>query len=119
MDSADTANEKYIYLTTKGRRTGNPHMVELWFAIADGRVYLSHEGKTTDWMKNILKDNHVEFKIRGNRYAGRAKIVGRGDAFEKGKNALYHKYYGKASKDVIDDWFSESAVIEISRIEKR
>ena len=58
------ADEKYIYLTTTGRRTGNPHTVELWFALAGGRIYLSHEGKYTDWMKNIVKENQVTFKIR-------------------------------------------------------
>ena len=36
------------------------------------------------------------------------------EVFEIGKHALYRKYYGEASKSVIDDWFSESNVIEIS-----
>ena len=118
MDVAGVADEKYIYLTTRGRRTGNPHTVELWFAVVEGRVYLSHEGKYTDWIRNILKDDHVEFRVRGNQFKGRARIVKRGEAFEVGKRALYLKYYGKASKDIIDDWFSESSVIEISHIEK-
>jgi hypothetical protein len=39
--------------------------------------------------------------------------VGGGDAFETGKYALYRKYYGDATKEVIDDWFSESTVIEV------
>jgi hypothetical protein len=29
---------------------------------------------------------------------------------------LYLKYYGKADEDTIDDWFSESTIIEISMI---
>ena len=60
IDTAGVANQKYIYLTTRGRRTGNPHTVELWFAIAEGRIYLSHEGPYTDWMKNILVDDGVQ-----------------------------------------------------------
>jgi len=118
MDVTAVADEKYVYLTTRGHRTGKPHTVELWFAAVGDRVYLSHEGKHTDWMRNILKDNRVEFRVRGLWFRGRAKIMRSGEEFEIGKWALYLKYYGEASKDVIDDWFSESSVIEISMIEK-
>lgn len=113
LDITNVADEKYIYLTTIGRRTGRLHTVELWFAVAQGKLYLSHEGKNTDWMKNILNNNRVTFTIRGLDWEGTARIVGGGDVFETGKYALYRKYYGDASKEVIDDWFSESTVIEI------
>lgn len=116
--SKRVAEKKYIYLTTIGRRTGNPHTVELWFAIAGGRIYLSHEGTYTDWMRNILKDGRVEFRIGSIQFKGRARIVEDGEAFEIGKRALYLKYYGKASENVINDWFSESTIIVISIIEK-
>ena len=114
MDIARVAADKYIYLTTIGRRTGRPHTVELWFAVARGNLYLSHEGKYTDWMKNILSNHRVTFMIRGLIGAGTARIVGRGDAFETGASALYRKYYGDARQEVIDDWFSESTVIELT-----
>ena len=107
------ANEKYVYLRTIGRKTKNPHIVELWFAVAEGKIYLSHEGPYTDWMKNILKDQNVEFRIGKYKFTGKARIFPDGSAFETGKNALYFKYYGNASREVIDDWFSESTVIEI------
>jgi deazaflavin-dependent oxidoreductase (nitroreductase family) len=110
----DRVGEKHIYLTTVGRNTKKPHTVELWFAVVEGNVYLSHEGANTDWMKNILADDHVEFRIRDHRFRGRAKILENGESFEIGKNALYLKYYGKATKNKIDNWFSESKVIEIS-----
>jgi hypothetical protein len=108
------ADEKYIYLTTTGRKTGDSHTVELWFAQVEGKIYLSHEGALTDWMKNINKDSRVSLQIGGTQFKGRAQIFQAGKSFEIGKNALYIKYYGKKSKEVIDDWFSESAVIEIN-----
>lgn len=116
MNVGEVADEKYIHLTTKGRKTGKPHTVELWFAVAGKKVYLSHEGAYTDYMKNILKDNRVEFKIGKPRFKGSARIVKSGEAFELGKHALYLKYYGKADEDTINDWFSESTIIEISMI---
>ncbi len=116
MSVGRVADERHIYLTTRGRNTGNLHTVELMFAIAEKKVYLSHEGRYTDWMKNILKDNRVEFKIGKNKFKGNAQIVKEGDAFELGKHALYLKYYGNADEDTINDWFSESTIIEISTI---
>ena len=116
IDAAKLADEKYIYLTTIGRKTRNPHTVELWFSIAKGKIYLSHEGEYTDWMKNILKNDHVEFRIGDIKFKGRACILNDEKTFEIGKVALYLKYYGAANADVINDWFSESTVIEISII---
>ena len=115
MDVGGVAGEKYIYLTTRGRKTGKPHTVELWFAVAEKKVYLSHEGTYTDWMKNILENSQVEFRIGKTKFKGNAHIAKDGEeAFELGKHALYLKYYGNADEDEIDDWFSESAIVEIS-----
>jgi deazaflavin-dependent oxidoreductase (nitroreductase family) len=115
-DASKVAGEKYVYLTTRGRKTGNPHTVELWFANAGEKIYLSQEGAYTDWMKNILKDNRVEFRIGKVQFRGNARIAESGEIFELGKHALYLKYYGKADEDTIDDWFSESTIIEISMV---
>ncbi len=116
MDISRVADEKYIYLTTRGRKTGNPHTVELWFAVAENKTYLSHEGDYTDWMKNILKDGRVKFKIGKKEFKGDARIVEGEQVFQLGKHALYSKYYGKADEDTINDWFSESTIVEISMI---
>ena len=105
--------QKLIRLTTTGRKTGKPHTVEVWFAIADGLVYLSHEGERTDWMKNIAENGQVEAKIGALTFKGGAKITEAGASRERGKKALYHKYYGPGKQEVIDDWFSLSMVIEI------
>jgi deazaflavin-dependent oxidoreductase (nitroreductase family) len=108
----EVQKEKFIYLTTKGRKTGRPHTVELWFAVANGRIYLSHEGDRTDWMKNAVEHSAVSIKIDGVTSNGEARVAD-GTTREAGKNALYEKYYGPASKEVIDDWFELSTVLEI------
>ena len=91
MDVGRVAREKFIYLTTRGRKTGKPHTVELWFAAAGKKVYLSHEGAYTDWMRNIPDDSRVEFKIGKTQFEGNARIAEGGEAFELGKHALYRK----------------------------
>ena len=106
--------EKFIYLTTIGRVTGNDHAVELWFARSKEKIFLSHEGEYTDWMKNIKKNPNVEFKIGKKISAGKARIINNSNEFEEGKHVLYEKYFGKPSKEEIDDWFSLSKIIEIT-----
>ena len=119
-DLTSTVSQKLIHLTTRGRKTKELHTVELWFALTGGKVYLSHEGEETDWMKNIQTDEKVAFEIGGKHFKGKAYYLD--DLAEEtwtAKVALYEKYYGKASKEVIKDWFSLSklVLIELSTIE--
>jgi deazaflavin-dependent oxidoreductase (nitroreductase family) len=110
-------SEQFIYLTTKGRRTGRPHRVELWFAANAGKVYLSHEGDDTDWMKNMKRNPEVNFQIGKENFSGRGRFLqANNDESTPVKMALYEKYYGKAKKETVDDWFSLSKLIEIEPI---
>jgi deazaflavin-dependent oxidoreductase (nitroreductase family) len=106
-------DERFVYLTTKGRRTGRPHTVELWFALAGGKVYLSHEGGRTDWMKNLAREGAATMRIGGVTFGASARVA-EGAARELGERALYEKYYGGASKEVVDDWFDLSVVLELT-----
>jgi len=72
------ASQKLIHLTTTGRKTRNPHTVELWFAFCNDKVYLSHEGSKTDWIKNIQNNDEVSFAIDGKHFGGRARILEKG-----------------------------------------
>lgn len=113
-DLKKVASRKFIHLTTKGRRSGKAHTVELWFAVGNGKVYLSHEGEETDWMKNIKKNGQVTFEIGGKNFNGNARHLGDGtDEAWTGKSTLYEKYYNKAAKEVIEDWFSLSKLLVI------
>ena len=111
-DLAKVGSQKFIHLTTKARRSGKSHTVELWFAVGNGKVFLSHEGEKTDWMKNIGKNGQVSFEIGGKNFNGHARYLvdGTEEAWT-GKLALYEKYYGKAAREVIGDWFSLSKLI--------
>jgi len=105
--------EKFIYLTTTGRKTGKPHTVELWFAFAGGKLYLSHEGENTDWMRNLARRDEVSVRVGTVTSKAKAQTA-KGNAREHGKRALYEKYYGNATQEVIDDWFDLSTVLELT-----
>ena len=67
---------QYLYLTTTGRRTGLPREIEIWFTSHDGRYYLIAERREqTQWVQNLLANPVVQFRIGGDTFAGRARIV--------------------------------------------
>lgn len=64
----------YLYLTTIGRKSGNPHRIEIWFTEHNGRHYmLSGGGEESHWVKNIRANASVRFSV-GNREDNSAEI---------------------------------------------
>lgn len=56
--------EPFLYLTTTGRRTGNPHSIEIWYVDYGGAFYLCAGGKEkTHWALNILANQQVTFSV--------------------------------------------------------
>jgi deazaflavin-dependent oxidoreductase (nitroreductase family) len=106
--------EKLAYLTTIGRKTGRSHTVELWFALADGKIYLSHEGAATDWMKNITGNSRVNIKVGKVHLDAEAAILDEGIGIKAGQRSLYEKYYGRATEATIEDWFELSKIVELT-----
>lgn len=45
MDPESLAALDSCYVTTKGRRSGSPHTVEIWFALLGDIVYLLAGGR--------------------------------------------------------------------------
>ncbi len=66
----------YLYLTTIGRKSGNPHEIEIWFVTHQGRFYLIAERREgADWVQNILHNPAITFRVGKEIYRGRARVV--------------------------------------------
>jgi F420H(2)-dependent quinone reductase len=47
--------QQFLYLTTKGWKTGRQHEVEIWFVSYDDKYYLISERKEkAHWVQNIM-----------------------------------------------------------------
>lgn len=110
--------EKLGYLTTMGRKSGKTHKVELWFVLANGKIYLSHEGATTDWMRNITSNNQVRIRAGSVDLDAQATVLAGGTPVKAGQRALYEKYYGPAPEATIEDWFELSKIIELTPVKR-
>lgn len=73
---ADLVDEQFCYLTTRGRVSGRPHRIEIWFALDEQMLYLLSGGRgRSDWVKNLRATPDVTVELRGRRFAGCARIV--------------------------------------------
>jgi deazaflavin-dependent oxidoreductase (nitroreductase family) len=66
----------FLYLTTRGRRTGTRREIEIWFTQRDGRYYIIAEhGHRAQWVQNIVAHPAVSFRIGEDNFVGQARVV--------------------------------------------
>jgi deazaflavin-dependent oxidoreductase (nitroreductase family) len=107
------AGEQFCYLTTTGRRTGNPHTIEIWFALEQSTLYLlSGGGEDSDWVKNLSWDPAVQVRIGLLEVPGRARRDLAPEEDERARNLLLEKY-GPGYKGDLSRWGRESLAVAI------
>jgi deazaflavin-dependent oxidoreductase (nitroreductase family) len=72
--------EQYLYLTTRGRRSGLPREIEIWFTHRDGRFYLIAEFPTSHWIQNLQAHPEAQVRIADENFTARARIVSETEA---------------------------------------
>lgn len=71
-----SAEAKYLYLTTTGRRSGRARRIEIWFTRHRGRYYLVAEhGLEAHWVQNLLAEPAVRARVGARSFRGRARVV--------------------------------------------
>ena len=74
----DVADERVLYLTTTGRKTGAPREIEIWFVLSAGRFYLFAEtGEGAGWVKNIRRNPNVMVRIVEREISATARVLDR------------------------------------------
>src|SRR5436190_9175754 len=56
--------DSLIDMTTTGRKTGNPHRVEIAFHNFDGVLYISGSPGTRDWYANLVANPQFTFHLK-------------------------------------------------------
>jgi deazaflavin-dependent oxidoreductase (nitroreductase family) len=94
----------YCYVTTTGRRSGNPHTIEIWFALHGDRVYLlAGEGDQSDWVRNIRHEPRVGLRLGDDDMICRARVVEDPQEDALARGLLLDKYAPRSSDD-LDEW---------------
>jgi deazaflavin-dependent oxidoreductase (nitroreductase family) len=79
-------------LTTTGRKSGQPRTVTIWFALGDGRVYLTGSKSDPHWCRNIRADDAVRLEIGGRQLGGRARVIDDADEASAVRQRFVDRY---------------------------
>jgi deazaflavin-dependent oxidoreductase (nitroreductase family) len=85
----------YLYLTTRGRTTGEPREIEIWYTQIGEVFYVIAEYETSNWVRNVRECADVQVRVAGFSFAGTARIVpaeSEPELHEKVRNLSWEKY---------------------------
>lgn len=106
--------EEYCYLTTKGRKTGNPHEIEIWFGMDGNSLYLLSGGRDrSDWVKNLLKDPHVTVRIAKYTFTAVARLVSEEKEETTARYMLAEKYQEWENGKSLSEWARTALVVAL------
>ena len=86
---------QFLYLDTKGRKTGKMHEIEIWFATYDGNYYVvSKLGERSNWVENIKHDKSAAFRVGDKVFKGTARIMAdkNSELSSRGSNLMDDKH---------------------------
>jgi deazaflavin-dependent oxidoreductase (nitroreductase family) len=107
------ADEEFCYLTTRGRVSGRPHRIEIWFALDDATLYLLSGGRDrSDWVKNLRATPEATVELGPRRFSGRARIV-EDAAEEERARALVHDKYAQGHGGDLTSWRRTALLVAV------
>ena len=109
----EAAGDDFCYLTTRGRVSGRPHEIEIWFAL-DGRTLylLSGGGDSSDWVRNLRADPSVTVRLRDTTCDATARVIEAGNESERGRRLVFDKFQPRYTGS-LDRWRRESLLVAI------
>jgi deazaflavin-dependent oxidoreductase (nitroreductase family) len=107
--------EDFCYVTTTGRRTGEPHTIEIWFASEDQKTIflLSGGGDRSDWVKNLRANPSVHVRIGDREWEGKARLVVDEDEEDRARRLLAAKYQGWREGRRMTGWATTALPVAI------
>jgi len=105
---ADHVDDDFCYFTTRGRVTGTPHEIEIWFAIdtaAPTTLFLmAGGGDQSDWVRNLRVQPSVTVRVGDTTYAARARVVVAGTEEEERARTLVHDKFAPRYSGDLTEW---------------
>jgi hypothetical protein len=88
---------QFLYLTTRGWKTGKQLTIEIWFVGYRQRYYVMSERRyKAHWVQNILNNQKIRFSLDNIIFQGNARIISKDNAPELASEVqkLMKKKYG-------------------------
>ena len=76
IKASNKQEQPFLYLTTKGWKTGGEHRIEIWFVSYGDKYYiLSERREKAHWVQNITHNSRVMFTVNTNSFEGKGRII--------------------------------------------
>jgi deazaflavin-dependent oxidoreductase (nitroreductase family) len=113
------ADESFCDLTTIGRRTGNPHTIEIWFALDGDVVYLMAGGReTSDWVRNVLTHAAVSIRIGTVEWDAHARVLEPDTEEDARARSLLRSKYATSDDDLVS-WAHTALPVALEQLTPR
>ena len=114
MSIAEAADDDFCYVTTRGRISGEPHEIEIWFALDTSTLYLlSGGGDGSDWVRNVQAQPQVTVRVRDTTYDAVARVLEAGTAKDATARRLVYEKYQPRYKGSLESWRERSLPVAI------
>ena len=102
---APAADDDFCYLSTTGRVSGDPHEIEIWFALdpitGTTLVLLAGGGDASDWVRNLQADAAVTVRVREVTYVAHARVVTDATEDERARTVVFDKYQPRNAGELV------------------
>jgi deazaflavin-dependent oxidoreductase (nitroreductase family) len=112
VSSIDNADVPFCYITTTGRRTGNPHTIEIWFAVSStAQTLYILTYRRSDTVRNLRKEPTVTVRVGGRDHRATARVVEPGTAEDAvARRFVVDKYQSPGASD-LESWGARSLLV--------
>ena len=102
---------------TRGRVSGRPHEIEIWFAPQGGTLFmLAGAGERSYWVRNLRADPAVTVRVRDVTYAARARVIEDPSEARLARDLVFTKYQTDSSGD-LTGWRESALPVALDIIE--
>jgi deazaflavin-dependent oxidoreductase (nitroreductase family) len=114
-------DDDFCYLTTRGRVTGRPHEIEIWFALdtagATTLFLIAGGGDGSDWVRNLRAEPVVTVRVGDTTYSARARVIeAESEEDERARTLVHDKFAPRYSGD-LTEWRDRALPVAVDILE--
>ncbi|MGG5257114.1 nitroreductase family deazaflavin-dependent oxidoreductase [Phycicoccus avicenniae] len=114
MDTARLAPTGTVHLTTRGRRSGDPRRIEIWYVVVAGRLLVTGTPGPRGWLANLRADPHARLEVDGKVHEVLAReVVDVDERRRLVEGAWVAQPWYAAQRAGLEDWVERSPLVEL------